>query len=106
MSDSIVVRGAESEVAAFRNELEAHLQEIEFPADEVEVGAPARVQRKLTDPAPLGHELLVQIAIEIGKAVAIGVASGVIKDLLVDWIKQKAKKRGLKVEVKGAEDAS
>jgi hypothetical protein len=66
----------------------------------VVAGAPTPVRRSITDRTPLGHELMMQIAIEIGKAVAIGVVSGVAKDLIVSWVKEQVKKRGLTLESK------
>lgn len=97
-TDSLVIRGPDSEVQALRSELETFLKLHDLSAADVGLGSPEPVKRRLTDPAPLGHEAVVQLAIEIGKAVAIGVMTSVLKDVVLDWIKTQVAKRNLRLE--------
>ena len=98
--ENLVVRGTESALRVFQDDLRA------FVAREGGGrGAPATAplqpaRRRLTDPAPLGHEPWVELVLEIGKWAAIGIVAPVAKDLLVAWIKEQAKKRGLLAESK------
>jgi len=99
-NETITVRGAEAQLQRFHGDLQEFLAEQKIAPSQLSPTAPAPVKRRLTDRAPLGHEALLEIAIEIGKAVAIGALSSVLKELVVGWIKEQAKKRGLLAETK------
>ena len=59
------------------------------------------VRPRLTEPQPLGNQALVELAIQIGQAVAVGVLSTVLKDQILLWIRGRAKEKGVAVEEKG-----
>jgi hypothetical protein len=103
MSDeTIMVRGAESEIAQFHADLQSFLAEQEIKPGQLPLVGPASARRRLTDPPVLGHEAFLEIAIEIGKAVAVGTLTSALKDVVVSWIKAQARKRGLLTQTKGS----
>jgi hypothetical protein len=99
MAEQVLVRGTESAINEFRAELEAFVAEHQAdPAVLVPEASPVRP--RMGERLPLGHQAWLEIAMEVGKVVAMGVISSVLKDLIIDWIKTRAKEKGLWVQTR------
>lgn len=100
MSDDLVLRGTESQMRQFRTDFEAFLSAQGVAPGAVALPAPRPAKRRLTDPAPLGHEAWVELLLEIGKLAATSIVIPLAKDVITAWVKDWMAKRGLKSESK------
>lgn len=101
MSEQILVRGPEPIVSAFRSELRTFVAEQAAPATEF-VSEPEPVGPASSELKTLGHEAWVQLALNMGQAVAVGLMTSAVKAVVIDWIKAKAKGMGLWVQTSEA----
>jgi len=98
--DPYLISGPESEVLGLRSDLEDFLRQHDLSGADLGLGRPEPVRRRLTDPAPLGHEQIVMLLVEFGLPILSGVLTGVLKDTIMLWVKDQAAKRGLRMEKK------
>lgn len=94
MADQVVIRGPQNVVDVFRAELQAFLVGQPARSDMV-VPQPAQVAPDGGELSPHGHEVWMQLAMDMGQAVAVGLMTAVVKDLVIEWIKARAKEMGL-----------
>jgi hypothetical protein len=100
MTEQIVVRGTESAVSEFQRELAAFVAAQQADPNLL-VPEPEPVRPRMGERLPLGHEAWMELAMNVGQVVAMGVVTSVLKDLIVDWIKTRAKEKGLWVQTRG-----
>ena len=101
MTEQILIRGPAPVVSAFRSELRTFVAEQAAPAAAF-VSEPEPVRSESDELQTQGHEAWVQLALNMGQAVAVGVMTSVVKAMVIDWIKDKAKGMGLWVEASEA----
>ena len=101
MTEQVLVRGPAPVVEAFRAELQRFVAQQAAPAAAF-VPEPEPVRSANDELHALGHEAWVQLALNMSQAVAVGVMTSVVKALVIDWIKAKAKGMGLWVRTSEA----
>ncbi len=101
MTEQVLVRGPAPVVNAFQAELRTFVAEQAAQATAF-VPEPEPVRAASGELQALGHEAWVQLALNMGQAVAVGVMTSVVKALVIDWIKTKAKAMGLWVQTSEA----
>lgn len=100
MAEEVVVRGTESAIKDFQAELAAFVA-AQHADPETLVPAPEPVRPRMGERLPLGHQAWMELVVQVGQVVAMGVVTSVLKDLIVDWIKTRAKEKGLWVQARG-----